>query len=88
MGGSQSLTDKDIVSLLYLYRQEPSRSLSSYRENLNQLTGSDVSCSTISHFKIMLAPSKVPYAIEKFRPVETGLPENNGCVTVARLISS
>jgi len=48
--GSRSLDDDDVFVLINLYFEEPSRSLRSYARELEMLTGTIVSESTISRF--------------------------------------
>lgn len=72
--GSRSLDDDDVFVLINLYFEEPSRSLRSYARELEMLTGTIVSESTISRlfryefpYKATLQrPNIVP--IDKFRP--------------------
>lgn len=72
--GSRTLDDEDIFVLINLYFEEPSRSLRSYKRELEILTGTIVSESTISRvfrnkfpYKATLQrPNIVP--IDKFRP--------------------
>ena len=74
--GSESLDDEDITALLYLYGQEPSRSLSNYRENLMGLTGCDVSTATISRFLNWSCPFKGSLCNGNIVPVDKFRPDN------------
>ena len=72
--GANSLDTIDEVALLFLYLDEPSRSLPNYREELYHATGTIVSESTISRFFVhgfpikgsMRQPNLIPY--DKFKP--------------------
>ena len=72
--GSRSLDEFDSAVILFLYLEEPSRSLASYVSALRRLSGTIVSKSTISRFFTnafphrggLCRPNLVPF--DKFRP--------------------
>ena len=72
--GSKTIDENDSFVLLLLYLDEPSRTLSCYKESLELLTGTIVSESTISRFfreafpykAGLYRPNLVPY--DKFKP--------------------
>ncbi|KAL7471199.1 hypothetical protein ACHAXS_011463 [Conticribra weissflogii] len=74
--GANTMDHLDQFVLLRLYLEEPSRSLSSYKQWLFYFTGTEISTSTISRFFLDSFPIKAGFRRPNLVPVDKFRPQN------------